>query len=80
MAGKKIVKKSYAKPVQKVIKKKEAKLSWDDFLNEWQAKNRAGNMNENKHHPDVHYLGASPGQCPGCDVSKPSAKHIFANI
>ena len=78
------IKKTIKKAIKKVTpKKKEDKitivLSWDEFINEWQSKTREV-IDAVAHHPDAHYLGASTGQCPLCDDTLPSAKHIFANL
>ena len=56
---------------------KQAKPSFDEFVKILQKRfNEDGTISKKKHHPDVHYVGASP-QCKLCSRSERSAKDRY---
>ena len=44
--------------------------SFEEFVRERQAQENAKGMRD-KHHPDLHYLGADANMCPRCDGKLP---------
>ncbi len=53
-------------------------LSFQAFLKELHHSiNVDGQISKVRHHPDMHGLGAGPGQCPKCDPTMESARQMY---